>query len=461
MQNPRQPAFLFSLFVFLSILFILLGGLLVLKADIHSLLVLCVVSTSVWAVAGGFSFDEILEGMKQSISSASSALLIFILIGTLIGSWIASGTVPALVYYGLELLNLQYFLPLGLVICSLASTATGTSWGTVGTIGLAMMGMGYSLGIPAPVTAGMVVSGAFFGDKMSPISDTTNLSAMSAEADLYEHIRNMLYTTAPAFLLSLVTYYFIGRQFVPGGEVDAGKIMEMQEVLARQFELSPWLLLPVITLFTLNLLRVPAVPAMAVGSGLGVLFTVVFQGKGFAEALAVLNDGYHHVSGHALTDKLLNRGGIQNMMWTFSLSFIALCLGGVLEKARFLEVLILKVLERIRKARTLGILTLLTSLLGNLSMGEVYLSIILNGSLYKKAFREKGLRSSMLSRYIEEGATLTGGLIPWTTAGAFISGALGVATLEYLPYTFLSLFNLGISVVLTGLGIFVFRNRES
>ena len=456
----NDPSFIVSLLVFLSIVGILISGIFLLKVDIHVLLILGLCITCLISLKYGYSFDELVKGMEKSISRAMTALLIFILIGTIIGSWISAGTVPALIYYGLNILTPGLFLPIGLILCSLTSLSTGTSWGTAGTIGIALMGMGVGLGIPAPIVAGMVISGAFFGDKMSPISDTTNLAAVSAGANLYNHIRAMTYTTIPSYLLALIIYTFIGFRYA-NGTGNTADIELIQGTLSANFNLNPIVILPMIILFTLNIFRFPAVPAMIIGTLSGVIVAIIFQGINIGEALTAINYGYTNQTGIALVDNLLVRGGIQNMMWTFSLSFIALCLGGVLELVGYLKVLIKGILSKVKNVGSLVTLVIGTTLLGNASMGEIYLGIILNGTLYKEAFKERDLRPEMLSRLLEEGGTLTGALIPWTTAGAFMASTLGVPVVEYGRYAFLNIINPLLSIILSFMGIFILKTKKT
>lgn len=324
-----------------------------------------------------------------------------------------------------------------------------------------MMGMGVGLGIPAPAVAGMVVSGAIFGDKMSPMSDTTVLAAASADCDMYDHIKAMCYTTIPAFILSLIGYTMIGFHFTNSSTLDSSQTDLIQSTLSSTFNLNPIILLPIVVVLVLSFLKVPSVPSLLLGVFLGTLCAVIFQGASIQSAFAALNYGYTQTSGIELIDSLLIRGGIQKMMWTFSLAFIALCLGGVLETAGFLTVLIEKVLTRIKSAAGLVTLTMLTSILGNAATSEVYLSIILNGNLYREAYDKKGLKRSMLSRVLEEGATLTGIMWPWTTCGAFMAATLGVSTLEFAPYTLLAIINPLLSIILAWFGIFVFRKSSN
>lgn len=431
------------------------------KIDIQILLLLGLSLTIFIIMRMGHSIDEILNEMKKGIDRAFPALCIFLLIGTLIGSFIISGVVPTIVYYGLKLINVKWFLPVGLIICSLTSLATGTSWGTCGTVGVAFMAMGISLGIPAPVVAGVVVSGAFFGDKLSPLSDTTNLAAVSAGTTLYKHIKSMLYTTIPAYILSLIGYTILGFKYSGNGEVDSKLVETILETLDKTFNINLLMLIPIIVVLILSVKKVNSIIALSVGTGLGVIFAVFFQEASIGQALNVLNIGYVGNTGVEVVDTLLNRGGIQSMMWTFSLSFIALSLGSLLEGFGFLEVIIKEVLIKVKSVGSMATLVIGTSIFSNIVMGEIYLSIILNGSIYKKDFKERGLDPCMLSRYLEEGGTLTGPLVPWSTAGAFVSGVLGVSTLAYAPFALLNLINPIVSIIFSYLGIGVIKNKKA
>lgn len=384
-------------------------------------------------------------------------MLIFILIGAVIGSWIDAGTVPALIYYGLEFASAQYFLPATLVICSLTSLVTGTSWGTVGTVGLALTGIGAGLDLPLPLVAGAVVSGAVFGDKISPISDTTNLAAASAETDLRSHIAAMLYTTVPAYLICLAIYAVLSQGHGADATLNTGQVDQIQAALHDRFDMHPVVMLPMLLLLTLMVAGVSAIPAMLAATFAGTLISFLFQSSSLGEALAAINYGYTEASGIATVDDILMRGGIQSMMWTFSLAYLALCLGGVLEKVGYLNVIVERIVQSIRSAANLVALVIGSSCTTNMLMGENYLSIILNGSMYRKAFDKAGLRRSMLSRTVEEGATQTAALVPWTTTGAFMAGTLGVATLSYAPYAFLNYINPLLSIVLAYLGVFILR----
>jgi NhaC family Na+:H+ antiporter len=338
--------------------------------------------------------------------------------------------------------------------------ATGTSWGTAGTVGLALMGIGLSMGIPAPIVAGMIISGAFFGNHLSPMADVTNLIAVSTDTGLYDHIKAMMHTVFPSFLIALAMYAFTGFKYSKG-ILDTRQISLIQNTISSQFHISVWLLLPMILVLTLSVLKVPAIPCMMSGIFSGVLIAFIFQGVSLADVLTTLHSGFVGQTGVQVVDKLLNRGGIQSMMGTFSLAFIALALGGILDEMHFMEVLVEKITSRIRRTANLTTVTILSAFATNAAMAESYPSIILNGRLYAKAFDKEGLQRRMLSRSLGEGCVCTIGLIPWSTAGAFMAGALGVPTLQYVPYAYLNLVIPIVSIIFSYLGIFVFRNKEA
>lgn len=453
----NRPSFGASIVVCFGTILILAGGIVVFEIGIHVLLLLALVLTGAVSYGYGHSTVHMIDGMKSSLSRATPAMVIFILIGTIMGAWIHSGTVPALIYYGLEFISTKYFLPMGLIICCMTSLATGTSWGTAGTVGLALMGIGIGLGMSPPLVAGMVISGAFFGDKLSPISDTTNLAAISADTNIYDHIVAMLYTTVPAFLISLILFTFLGFGHTGETGINLQQVAQIQSVLDETFNLNVVVLLPMAALLFMMIIKISAIPAMITATFLATIVSMIFQDSSLSEALTAINYGYTGESGISIVDSILLRGGIQSMMWTFSLAFLALCLGGVLEKVGYLTVLVEKIVAKIRSAANLVTLVIGTTFLSNVAMGSPYMSIILNGSIYREIFDEAGLERRMLSRLLEEGGTQTSALIPWTTAGAFMAGTLGVPTLSYLPYVFLNLINPMLSIVLAYMGIFIFR----
>lgn len=455
MESKKLPSFWVSLIVFLTIMGTLAIGMGVFRMDTHVLLTLCLLMVSLVTLRLGFTMEELFDAMGDSLKKSVVAMLFFVIIGMIIGSWELAGTVPALISYGLKMIKPEIFLPAGFLVCCVTSFATGTSWGTCATVGLALMGMGEGMGIPAPIVAGMAVSGSIFGDHFSPMSDTTVLASTAAKVELYDHVKSMARTIIPAFIISIVLYGVLGMNFA--GDVNSPEIVEMQSVLSQQFNINLLCFIPIILVLVLSFMKFPSIPTLLLGILAGVLVAIFVQGASISEVFSALNYGYSADSGNALVNKLVQRGGVQSMMWTFSLAFIALLLGGILERVGYLRVLIAGIVRRIKGAGQLVLLTWVTGVLGNMAMAEVYLSIILNGSLYKEVYDEKGLDRSMLSRMLEEGATLSGPLVPWTTCGAFMAATLGVSTLEYLPYAFIGYIPPMISIVTAFFGIFVIK----
>lgn len=434
-------------------------GLFIFEASLHAIIFLALIWTASHATWLGHSFAAVRDMMNAAINKALPALYVFILIGMVIASYMQSGTIASLLYYGIDLLNPVIFLPVGLILCSLMSVATGTSWGTVGTIGVVLMGIGETMGIPSPVVAGMVISGATFGDKLSPISDTTNLAAMSAETGLYRHIHSMLYTTTPTLLLALCFFIAVGMQYTDIA-LPRAHIEEIRLALADVYQLNPLItLLPLLLMFALSLRRYAPEISMSWSILLAMLIAIIYQKK---DGLDVLNALWLNADGNTDIedlDALLGRGGIYSMAWTLLLSMMALALGGIMHHAGFLRVLLVNIIMHIKRRGTLIATTITAGFASNLSMGEAYISIILNCQLFKGAYEEHKLDKALLSRSVEEGATLTTALIPWTTAGTFYAATLAISTLEYAPYTLLNWLNPLISIVMAYVGIGLLQRK--
>lgn len=458
-KEKLQPGVGMSLGVFGAAVAVLLTGVVLLDYDIHIVLICALAVVCIASVPLGYSFMDLVDCMKKSLGQALSAMIIFLFIGVMIASLIFSGTVPTLIYYGLRYIVPDYFLPIGLLLCSLTSISIGTSWGTVGTMGLAMMGIGAGLGIPAPLTAGMVISGAFFGDKMSSISDSTNLAPAAAGSTLYVHIGAMWKTTFPSYLITLAAFTVLGLSY-RGGNYNTDTVNVFLTVIGGRFRISPLTLFPLVVLLGLNLKKYPAVPSMGIGAVLAVLVAVFYQGTPLREVVAGLNYGYTQATGAALVDKLLLRGGIQSMMYTFSLSCIAIAFGGVMEHVGYLPRIVKLVIGKVRSDKMMVPVVIASTTVGTLTMGEVFLSIVVNGSLYKEAFKKRGLRPEMLSRLLEEGGTLTQVFIPWSTSGVFILSTLGVGVSQYWKFAILNYVNPILSIVLAMFGIYILRVGE-
>ena len=459
MEDSQDPSFLHSLICFGGVIVTVISCMLWLGISLHSLLVIAVVWVAGHSSWLGFSYQKIKSSMISGIEKGLGAIFIFFLIGILVAALIESGTIGGLIYYGLDLLHPTFFLPAGLVLCSLMSLATGTAWGTIATIGVVLMGLGSVLGIPLPIVVGMVVSGASFGDKMSPVSDTTNLAAMSADTDLYAHIKSMLYTTVPTYIISLIAFMLVGLYYT-GQTLSAQEILTLSQHLEIEFAISPLTLLPLIVLLVLSLKRTPAEASMLASVATAVVLAVATQDRAITEVLNSLHTGYVADTGLEQLDTLLSRGGITSMMWTMSLALIALSLGGILDRAGFVRVLLRGVLKRIKRSASLMATTIGTGVIANMSMGEGYLSIIFGGQIFKESYEEDRLEKHMLSRCLEEGATLSTSLIPWTTSGAFITGALGMSPLEFAPWAFFNYINPLLSIGLAYMGFGIFRQTQ-
>lgn len=454
---PRECSLGQAVLCFLGVVTIIAAGLFLLGIGLHSLMFLCLIWVGLHARYLGYDYSHIRTLMGDAITRALPAIYIFILIGMVIASFMQSGTIATLMYFGLNWLSPALFLCVGMLLCALMSLATGTSWGTVGTLGVVFIGIGGAMGIPLPLVAGMIVCGATFGDKMSPISDTTNLAAMSAGTNLYRHIYAMLFTTVPSFLLAFVMFLALGSRYGDSAFA-ASEITGIQEALWASYRLSPLItLIPLVVLATLSIRRVAAEITMSISVLVAVAIAVGYQGSGIVEVLNALWENTRGETGIENLDNLLGRGGIASMSWTLILALMALALGGILHGAGILGTLLAGIIARIRHVAALIATTICSGLIGNMAMGEAYISIILNCQLFREKYEASGLDKSVLSRSVEEGSTLTTGLIPWTTAGAFYAATLGVPVLDYLPYAFFNYFNAFVSVGFAALGIGLLR----
>ena len=459
-DDTLRPGFTHALITFAGVLLILGAGLFALGASIHALLMLCLV----WTIANvrwlGRSYTEARTLMSAGISEALPAIYIFLLIGMVIASFMMSGTIATLIVWGLHWLTPGTFLVSSFIGCSLMSVATGTAWGTVGTLGVVMMGIAASVGMPLPLVAGAVISGATFGDKLSPVSDTTNLAAMSAGTDLYRHIGAMLYTTLPTFLIVLVILLLLDGS--GAASWDNAQAERVAAALDEAFHLN--LLVgagPLLVLLVLALARVPPEGAMAGSIAAAGVIALGIQDVSLVSLLSGLWQNQPGTTGLTEIDALLGRGGMYAMAWTLMLALMALALGGLLKGAGFLVALLGGLASRIRRTGTLVASTIGCGVLGNAALGEAYVSIILNCQLFREAYERKKINRAVLSRSVEEGATLTTGLIPWTTAGAFYAATLGVATLDYAPYAFLNYLNGLVAILMASLGFGLLNKRDS
>ena len=400
----------------------------------------------------GLAYVDLQHAVVKGVSLATTAIFILLAVGALIGTWVLSGTVPALIYYGLQLLHPSWFYPAVCLICAVVGLAIGSSWTVAGTVGVALMGVAVGLGLDPAIAAGAVISGAYFGDKMSPLSDTTNLAPAAAGSELFAHIRHMSWTTLPAFVLALVIFTIIGLR--QAGVGDAGALAPLLAGLDARFDIGPHLLIPLVVLLWMAMRKMPAFPTIAIGALLGAVFAVAFQREAVL-ALAGVNsdhpvmqliggawralfDGYQADSGDDTMDSLLNRGGMASMLNTVWLIVCAMAFGACMERAGLLERLVEQILRAVRGPGSLVVATILTAIGVNVIASDQYIAIVLPGRLFKLEFERQGLDPVNLSRAVEDGGTMTSALVPWNTCGAYMAATLGVATLDYLPYALLN-----------------------
>jgi len=435
-EDKKIPFFL-ALMPILIMVSAMIITIVVFKGAPHIPLALGTIIASLVAWKQGFSWKKIEDSIYDGIRLALPAVVIIILVGMIIGSWMGGGIVATMVYYGLSLLRPDLFLVSITLMCAVVSIAIGSSWSTMGTIGIAGMGIGASMGIPAGMVAGAVISGAYFGDKMSPLSDTTNLAAGLTNTDLFVHIKNMVYTTVPGILIALVAYWYLGSSFV-STEAELTNINNTMTLIQDSFFISPWLLLVPLTVIIMVGCKIPAIPALTFGVFLGFLCQIFVQGGTVASSISALQNGYIIDTGNTFIDSLFSRGGIESMMYTVSLTIVAMTFGGVLENTGMLKSIVEKMSGMTKSAKTLIPTTIASCFITNATCSEQYISVVVPARMFSSVYRERGLDSKNLSRALEDGGTLTSVFIPWNTCGVFILATLGVGVLDFAPYAILN-----------------------
>jgi NhaC family Na+:H+ antiporter len=434
-REKRNPYFWEALISILGLIVFISLAIVRYETDAHVPILLGTLVAAVIGLRAGFNWKEIETGMLDGITNALQAIVILMIIGILIGVWILSGVVPTMLYYGLKILHPKIFLPAALIICSITSLATGTSWGTAGTIGIALIGIGDGLGFPLPIVAGAVLSGAYFGDKMSPLSDTTNMTPAMVGTDLYTHIKHMTYTTSVSYGLTLVINVVLGF-FYGGGEANLEKVNQILTGIDAQFSINPLLLIPPAIIIVLAFRKIPAVPGIVIGILAAGILGVIFQGNSFGSLLSAAYGGYASNSGVEAVDNLLTKGGLESMMYTVSLVLCAMMFGGIMEKTNQVRVVVNVILKKAQSTGSLITATVLTAIGANLILCEQYMAIVMTSKMYTQSYRDKGLAPQNLSRAVEDSATVTANLVPWNSGGAYMAATLGVATIAYLPFNF-------------------------
>lgn len=471
--------------------------------EVHIALIASAMFASIVAALNGYKWAFLEAGILASINRSMQAILILLLVGILIGAWVKAGVVPAMIYYGLMILKPSIFLFASCILCMIVSLATGSSWTTAGTIGIALIGVGTGLGIPVAMTGGAIVSGAYFGDKMSPLSDTTNLAPAMAGATLFDHIRHMIFTVTPSILIALVIYLFLGFKYSSGGADTQAIINGMQEAIKLNFNINPAMLIPPVVVIVIVALKIPALPGLMGGVILGCIIGSIFQGVPMGDWPSILHYGYNvenfsdafmaaqdkigegplleignkdfadfasefNLSQSVIAEynigALINgKGGMSSMLWTVNLILCAMCFGGVMDASGMLGSLAQSLLKIAKNTGLLVTVTVFSCIFVNIIAGDQYLSLVLPGRMYKEAFEDRRLAPKNLSRVLEDSGTITSNLVPWNTCGATMSNFLGVPQYGpegYVKYAFLCFINPLISIFYGFTGITMEKMSE-
>ncbi|RLV61477.1 Na+/H+ antiporter NhaC [Parashewanella curva] len=458
MSQHKPASLLDAILPVLALICMLMASVYLFSSDSSSganqiALILAACVALVVGVKNGFTWKEMEQGIIDGVSVATPALLILFSVGSLIGTWILSGTVPTMIYYGMQILSPTYFYAACCILCAVIALSIGSSWTVAGTLGIALIGIAGAMGLSVEITAGAIISGAYFGDKMSPLSDTTNLAPAVAGTDIFKHIRHMTWTTVPSILIALVLFFIIGlntdtSQFT-------SNLSTSMEVLQQEFAPSPLLLLPLLVVLGLAYKKVPAFPTVIIGTLAGAVCAALFQydaiikfvnDDSLPNVVALIKgiwiamfDGYTSNTGDTVLDSLLSRGGMSSMVTTVWLILCAMAFGGVMEVTGLLARLLEGVLKAVRGSSSLIIATLGCGIGANVVCGDQYIAILLPGRMLKFEYPKHDLAPVNLSRTLEDSATITSPLVPWNTCGAFMASTLGVATLAYLPFAFFNL----------------------
>ena len=471
-----EPGLLISLLPVLVLLALLVLNILVFKDDATSgsnqlaLLIAGALAAFIGIVVYKVEYKKIEKQIIKSVGVAIQASIILLIVGALIGTWIISGVVPTMIYYGLQLISPSVFLPVACIVCAIVALATGSSWSTTGTVGIALIGIGTTLGIPLGMVAGAIISGAYFGDKMSPLSDTTNLAAAMAETDVFTHIRHMMFTSGPAIMIAIVGFSILSG-FYGGGNVNQEDINTVLAVIDSKFNIGIHLFLVPLSILFMVYMRIPALPALFIGAVLGAVFALLFQSELIASMAAdggtvrsvyqtiitTSYDGFVIKTDNELIDTLFNRGGMKGMLSTVWLILMAMVFSGAMEGTGMLQKIANSILKMVRGVGSLIGATLASCLVMNVTAGDQYLAILVPGRMFKNAYDKYRLHPKNLSRTLEDSGTVTSVLVPWNSGGAYNAGVLGVATLTYLPYCFFNIMSPVVSAFLAGFDLTIDR----
>ena len=449
LPNLAEILFVLISFGFIMILFIVKFEISIQLALLTSWFVIMAVGLKI-----GYKYKEMQDGMLNGITDGLEAVLVLLSVGALIGTWIAGGVVPSLIYYGLSVINPSIFLLAAFLICTITSIATGTSFGSAGTAGIAMMAIGASFGFPLALVAGAVISGCYVGDKLSPLSDTTVMTASLSKVDLIEHIKSMLTVSFPAWLIAGTLFLVTG--FFYSGSGDLSTATSTMLALEEHFSIGWYMLIPAMIVIALLIIRMPSIPVILFGALLGTFWAYFFQGATFLQAFNILYAGNAIESGVPFIDNLLNRGGIVFMLDVIVLIILALSVGGLMERIGVLKAIGNYLAKWATNPGKLTVTTLIGGVLGNI-FGAAYVSLITASKMTGENYDRMNIDRRVLSRNTEAGGTVTTPMIPWSDGGVFMAAALGVSTLSYLPFLWFNFLVLIISIIYGFTGKFIWR----
>lgn len=458
-REPRLPSFAMLLIILGLFVVIMFGFIVILELPIQLALL------TVWFMIMAFGFYlghgylKMEKGLLKGIYEGLGAILILIAVGALIGSWIAGGVVPTMIYYGLSIISPSIFLMAAMIICAITSIATGTSFGSAGTAGIAMMGIGESFGLPMYLVAGAVISGCYVGDKMSPLSDTTVMTASLSKVDLFRHIKSMAYVSIPAFVIAAVAYWITGA-VVSDGNGDLTIAKETMAGLQESFDISWIMLIPALVVVIMLIFKLPSVPVILFGALLGSLWAAMFQGYGFIEAIQTLYSGSTQTTGITFIDSLLDRGGITFMLEVILLIILALGVGGLLQTIGAFKVIGDLFAKWATNTGNLTLTTMLASFFGVFFGGAAYVSLLTGTKITEENYDRKNISRTLLSRNVEAGGTVTTPMVPWSDGGVFMATTLGVATLAYLPFFWYGFLVIIITLIYGYFGLFILEKDE-
>lgn len=472
-RAKRMPTILEALIPVVAMLLVLFIGKGVLGFSTEPLLIIvaCVAAFIAWRV--GCTWDDMLDEISQKIAKGMPAILILITVGAMVGTWMASGTIPMMIYYGVQIVSPKWLLVTAFLITSLVSIATGTSWGSVATMGVALMGIASALGVNPAATAGAVIAGSYFGDKISPLSDTTNLAPLAAGSNLYEHIGHMFWTTVPATIVSLVVYAIVGLNANTAASATSEAVTNMMAQLDQMYDWNILILLPVILVLAGSLLKLPTIPVMILSTVVAGVEGIFMQGISLGNVLTstvsgfnvtmITRPGFDAANAAFEVTKLLNRGGMNGIMSTTLLVFCAFCFAGIMSRAGCLEVVLKAILSVAKTTGSLILATVISCITMALTTGNSYLSILIPGEMFRDAYKERGLHPKNLSRTLEDAGTVFVPLVPWSAAGAYMAATLGVETLDYLPWAILCYTGFIFAIIYgyTGIGIAKLPKEEA